>query len=68
MIPSPLSLEQITEYKNIINLASKISTTWESGLKTQTDLLLDVYKDLDDHKKIIPTEESIQIVPSRWHE
>jgi hypothetical protein len=39
--------------KNIINLATKISTTWENGLKTQTDLLLDVYKDLDDRKKII---------------
>jgi len=43
----------VTPTKNIINLASKISTTWENGLKTQTDLLLDVYKDLDDRKKII---------------
>jgi hypothetical protein len=39
--------------KNIINLESKISTTWQNGLKNQIDLLLNVYKDLDDQKKII---------------
>jgi len=39
--------------KNIINLESKISTTWKNGLKKQTDLLLDIYKDLDDRKKMI---------------
>jgi hypothetical protein len=38
---------------NIIDLSAKISTTWEGGLKKEMDLLLNVYKDLDDRKKVI---------------
>jgi hypothetical protein len=43
----------VTPTKNIINLDSKISKTWENGLQKQTDLLLDIYKNLTDEKKII---------------
>ena len=39
--------------ENIINLDSKVSTTWENGLKKEMDLLLDVYADLTDEKKMI---------------
>lgn len=39
--------------KEIIDLSAKISTTWDGGLKKEMDRLLDVYKDLDDRKKVI---------------
>lgn len=39
--------------ENIIDLSAKISTTWEGGLKNEMDRLLDVYKNLDDRKKVI---------------
>lgn len=39
--------------KNIINLDNKISKTWETGLKNEIDKLLEVYKNLDDNKKMI---------------
>ena len=39
--------------KNIIDLGSKISKTWEGGLQKQIELLLDVYENLTDDKKII---------------
>ena len=37
----------------IIDLSSKISKTWDTGLKEQMDLLLGVYANLDDNKKMI---------------
>ena len=38
---------------NIIDLSNKISKSWEDGLKEQTDELLEIYKNLDDKKKMI---------------
>ena len=43
----------VTPTKNIIDLDSKISKTWENGLQKETDLLLAVYSNLTDEKKII---------------
>lgn len=37
--------------QNIIDLSQYISTTWENGLKEQTDLILDLYKNLTDEQK-----------------
>jgi len=39
--------------KKIIDLGNEISTTWETGLKEQMDKLLEVYKNLDDTKKMV---------------
>ena len=39
--------------ENIIDLDSKISKTWEGGLQKQMELLVDVYGNLTDDKKII---------------
>ena len=39
--------------KEIIDLSAKISTTWEGGLKEQTEKLLEVYSNLDDRKKMV---------------
>jgi hypothetical protein len=43
----------VTPTKKIIDLDSKISKTWGNGLQKETDLLLDVYSNLTDEKKII---------------
>lgn len=37
----------------IIDLDSKVSKTWDGGLKKEIDLLLDVYKNLTEEQKII---------------
>ncbi len=39
--------------KEIIDLSSKISTSWENGLDQEMEKLLGVYKNLDDTKKVI---------------
>jgi hypothetical protein len=65
-IPSSLKVQNFLGsefYKNagfavnptekIIDLDSKISKTWDTGLQKETDLLLDVYKNLTEEQKVI---------------
>jgi len=42
----------VSPTKNIINLSDKISKTWDTGLKEQMDKILEIYKALDDEKKM----------------